>query len=338
MIDEIIKRSPPSATKFLMVFKAYDNVLQERGLDASNDVVYYKILLKLGVVRGSDWGTKWETVKEQQGYGNEDESDSASTSTPRRTRVAAPLGRGGMRIVRPQNRNPLSEINRQASPSRPTSSRHPRSRFERGSITVHSHQDSESEMTETESQMEADLRTETETETDATESQETTDDLVSSSSPTTLIPRDRASHAKENALRLPTERPSSYPPLPTIDQFLPAKAKHFKSIYHGASEFSSDVLTRASSPPLQRPTSARQPLQPIGQNFMNKVPLMRPTKAAPKVPSRDTSVNEEDTWKKVRMVRDEKEADRFREVMLLEQCWRNWISSLKRLIVSLHTT
>jgi protein SFI1 len=68
LIDEIIKRAPASTTTFLNVFKAYNEVLQERGLDSGSDVVYYKMLLKIGVVRGSDWGAKWAAVKEQYGY------------------------------------------------------------------------------------------------------------------------------------------------------------------------------------------------------------------------------------------------------------------------------
>lgn len=70
VIDEIIRRAPPTTTTFLNVFKAYNEVLKVRGLDSGNDVVYYKILLKIGVVRGSDWGSKWDAIKEQFGYGS----------------------------------------------------------------------------------------------------------------------------------------------------------------------------------------------------------------------------------------------------------------------------
>lgn len=62
IIDSIIQRAPPSATSFLAVFKAYNDVLQERGLDASQDVLYYRFLLKLGVLRGT-WGERWESLK-----------------------------------------------------------------------------------------------------------------------------------------------------------------------------------------------------------------------------------------------------------------------------------
>lgn len=62
IIDSIISRAPDSATSFLAVFKAYNDVLQERGMDAGQDVVYYRFLLKLGVLRGT-WGERWRSLK-----------------------------------------------------------------------------------------------------------------------------------------------------------------------------------------------------------------------------------------------------------------------------------
>lgn len=67
VLDAIIAKAP-DATAFMTVFKAYSDVLQQRGLDPGNDVVYYKQLLKLGVIKGADWGTKWSIVKGQLGF------------------------------------------------------------------------------------------------------------------------------------------------------------------------------------------------------------------------------------------------------------------------------
>lgn len=64
VLDDIIAKAP-SATTFTTIFKAYSEVLREKGLDPGEDVVYYKRLLKLGVIKGADWGTKWKTVKAQ---------------------------------------------------------------------------------------------------------------------------------------------------------------------------------------------------------------------------------------------------------------------------------
>lgn len=66
VLDAIISKVP-EATTFMTIFKAYSEVLQQRGLDPGNDVVYYKQLLKLGIVKGVDWGTKWNIVKDQLG-------------------------------------------------------------------------------------------------------------------------------------------------------------------------------------------------------------------------------------------------------------------------------
>jgi len=64
IIDAVIERAGPSATTFFAVFKAYSDVLKERGLDPQ-EVIYYGKLLKLGTLRGKNWGEKWQAVKVQ---------------------------------------------------------------------------------------------------------------------------------------------------------------------------------------------------------------------------------------------------------------------------------
>lgn len=87
ILDMIISRAP-GATTFLAIFKTYNDVLEELSMDASSDVVYYKLLLKLGVVKGKDWGEKWRTVKTQmlassERYSVDDDDDSSPPGTPR---------------------------------------------------------------------------------------------------------------------------------------------------------------------------------------------------------------------------------------------------------------
>ncbi|KAG8941788.1 hypothetical protein FRC04_004107 [Tulasnella sp. 424] len=79
IIDSIIARTPPIAKEFLQVFNAYNQVLEEHGMDPSEDVVYYRYLLKLGVVRGS-WRERWESVKSSGG--NTSASSSPSVGPP----------------------------------------------------------------------------------------------------------------------------------------------------------------------------------------------------------------------------------------------------------------
>ncbi|KAF8902076.1 hypothetical protein CPB84DRAFT_1746800 [Gymnopilus junonius] len=64
ILDAVIQRAGPNATTFFNIFKAYSDVLNERGLDPQ-EVVYYGKLLKLGTLKGKNWGEKWESVKAQ---------------------------------------------------------------------------------------------------------------------------------------------------------------------------------------------------------------------------------------------------------------------------------
>jgi protein SFI1 len=74
-LDAVISRAPTSATTFIHIFKAYNEVISERGLDAENEVEYYKKLLKIGTLKGENWASKWRAVKAQNGY--------TATSTPK---------------------------------------------------------------------------------------------------------------------------------------------------------------------------------------------------------------------------------------------------------------
>lgn len=64
LLDAVIQRAGPYATTFLTVFKAYSEILNERGLDP-HEVVCYGKLLKLGTLKGKNWGDKWRMVKDQ---------------------------------------------------------------------------------------------------------------------------------------------------------------------------------------------------------------------------------------------------------------------------------
>lgn len=67
LLDAVIERAGPSATTFLTVWKAYNDVLSARGLDP-HEVLYYGKLLKLGTLKGRNWGDKWNAVKQLHGY------------------------------------------------------------------------------------------------------------------------------------------------------------------------------------------------------------------------------------------------------------------------------
>jgi protein SFI1 len=78
-LDAVISRAPTSATTFIHIFKAYNEVISERGLDPENEVDYYKKLLKIGTLKGENWASKWRAVKAQNGY--------TATSMPAKTGI-----------------------------------------------------------------------------------------------------------------------------------------------------------------------------------------------------------------------------------------------------------
>ena len=339
LIDEIIERSPPTATTFLTVFKAYNEVLAERNMDAANDVTYYKLLLKLGVVKGGDWGTKWNTVKATHGYGSgglNSTVDITPTATPRASRVMPSISRiipHGNRLTTHNSGNNVSNAKYTSAPahnrirqleSRLNPSRTPLSAYRRDSVTVHSHQDEEeSDGDQTETDGRTEMNSVTETGTDTSEDQVTASEQEFSSPPTTLLTQDRASNLKGGGF-LSKKNLSKYPPLPSVDQFLPVQVKNLRSEF--GSEFSSDLRTRTSSSPRKIASSSagRTPFsgKPTTTDYVT--PSISSKLKGKSVAIPNQSIDEEDAWKKVKMERDEKEADRFREVVLLERCWEIW--------------
>ncbi|KAF8326021.1 uncharacterized protein EI90DRAFT_3018764 [Cantharellus anzutake] len=67
IIDAIIKRAPENTTTFLAVYKAYEEVLEQRGIESTPDVNYYKILLQIGVIKAQYWKDRWRIAKEMLG-------------------------------------------------------------------------------------------------------------------------------------------------------------------------------------------------------------------------------------------------------------------------------
>ncbi|KAF9005590.1 hypothetical protein BDQ17DRAFT_1353427 [Cyathus striatus] len=67
LIDAVIARAGPSASTFLPIFKAYNDVFSEHGLDP-HEAVFYGKLLRLGTLKGKNWSEKWQMIKEEYGY------------------------------------------------------------------------------------------------------------------------------------------------------------------------------------------------------------------------------------------------------------------------------
>ena len=291
VIDEIIGRAPASTTTFLNVFKAYNEVLQERGLDSGNDVVYYKMLLKIGVVRGSDWGAKWAAVKEQYGYTGEQKSSVSdvgkdAVSTPstvvrhgkisNRARLAgrktflAPAG-----VVR-RDRRPMSD--------------------------------------------------------DLSDSERT-------SSPRTLVQRPTLKDFLQRAPAPVSDGTQSELHMPSISEFVPVHARTRPSSQSQASSsvVSAEIIPQTSSG-TERPSPASiSSVLPARRTGVSASPLVRKQMdPRPLIPAtKNTPVNTEDAWKKIRLDMDEKYADDIYEEHLVDRHFLSWHGKLLRIQVRL---
>ncbi|KAK0210699.1 CTLH/CRA C-terminal to lish motif domain-containing protein [Desarmillaria ectypa] len=285
LLDAIIDRAGSSATTFLTVFKAYSDILQERGLDP-HEVVYYGKLLKLGTLKGGNWADKWEMVKEQQGYVQKSKPATARTDSSQPTRQRPPPERA---IVRSK---PLPRDD--------------------DSSTLHSHE-SESEQDETAEEDAIDavyhhpilMRARARRQQSSPPSDITANSLgldfggmppSPSPPPSHLMPPPRQRRlslfgssesdlAGDNMITPPAYNAVGY------DRLI--HRQHYQS-------------------PLSRTGTKPKSVTPVPYSK----PAVLPVKAS--------TISEDDPWKKVDMLRDEQEADTFRRLRLIERCWDVW--------------
>lgn len=82
IIDSIILRAGPEATSWIAIVKAYNDVFQDLGKEAADDVDVYTLLLKLGLIRASNWGERWSHVKDTLGVMSSSDPFSAQSQLP----------------------------------------------------------------------------------------------------------------------------------------------------------------------------------------------------------------------------------------------------------------
>lgn len=287
ILDAVVERAGPSSTTFLTVFKAYNDVLQEHGLDP-HEVVYYGKLLKLGTLRGKNWGDKWKTVKAQHGYDN-----TRSLSKPSKTSESA---------VPP-----------------PPGSAHLDTRFwarrrDNDSFTLHSHQN----------------------DTVETKSEPDSDTSVCQYPPTqhkTRVPFTLAPTSKEFGFKTPstTFTLASAAQLRSVPHPRPRNIRPWDSESSDATEL--NPPSTSTTPPsyhaaAQDPVTRRHPVV-ASRSVQIARPLSTPIRITPSRSAlvrerRGSVMNEDDAWNKIKILQDEKEADRFREDRLVERCWEVW--------------
>ncbi|KZT26251.1 hypothetical protein NEOLEDRAFT_1155765 [Neolentinus lepideus HHB14362 ss-1] len=302
-IEAVITRAGPTSTKFPVVFKAYNDILQERGLDPQNEVVLYRKLLKLGTLKGQNWGEKWKVVKQLH---------SCETH-------ARPLQPIQPRVVAPLVKTSTPMITRLALPS----SAPPK--IEDDAFTLHSHEaDTQETITEEETDQTGDIpqyhnsRVWVQRESSATDS---TTAAASNSLGLDLGPSPSPAPWQKPAKPVLAQhsRPYSFPGEPAL------------------TEMSVDIAPSTSTTPPSRVIIHGEPVVRYVQQAtaaapwrISRQPSPPPVKltAAQRVAQakerRVCVINEDDAWAKIKMERDEKEADKFREERLVEKCWDVW--------------
>ncbi|KAJ8078611.1 hypothetical protein PM082_012894 [Marasmius tenuissimus] len=277
LLDAIIERAGPNATAFLSVFKAYNDVLKERGMNPK-EVFYYGKLLKLGTLKGGSWEEKWKMIKQQNGY------EGATRAGIGRTR--------GLSVNQPALRPP------------PSSTMAPSSLTDDLFSSI-SHVQEDSDLAASQTSFD-------------TETEGTAQPLLSSPF------NPRSSELSNNTLGLelhdnpllsaPTSR---YQSRPAPQQAFGNRARPW--------EFDPSILSESSTPPSYQsaPYKSRTPKSTqyeTGSSLLTDVSY-KPVQTRER---RGSVINEDDAWNKVKMLQNEKIADRFREERLLERSWDIW--------------
>ena len=297
-LDAVISRAPPSATTFIHIFKAYNDVISERGLDAENEVEYYKKLLKIGTLKGENWASKWRAVKAQNGY------TAISTSAPPRSRP--PPHNATPQVHLPSKITPIT------SPVQSTTTR----LLQRLKALHHEQPPEPSESAPDDLLSQTDV---TDTETD-------------------LLPRAAPAPARgrplseltttNNTLGLDVGAISTYPPSSTL---APSKAAGWRWPERDP-DIDKSVPFLTSTPPLSpnkpkrisRPTPASTRQQPVSHTIpISSAITTRRSLADLRTPNRHAA-DEDDPWNKIRVAQDEQSADRFRNVRLLQRSFDVW--------------
>ena len=297
-LDTVISRAPPSATTFIHIFKAYNDVISERGLDAENEVEYYKKLLKIGTLKGENWASKWRAVKSQNGY------TAIPTSAPPRTRPPP--------HSTPQAYPPSSKVIAMTSPVQSTTAR--LLQRLRGLRHEQPPEPSESAPDDLVSRMDV-----TDTETDSPPR--------AAPAPVRGRPLSELT-TTNNTLGLDVGATTTYPPSSTL---APSKAAGWRWPERDP-DIDKSVPFLTSTPPLSphkpiqafRPTPASTRQQPVSRPTpISSAITTRRSLAELRTPNRHAA-DEDDAWNKIRVSQDEQAAERFRNVRLLQRSFDVW--------------
>lgn len=311
-IDAVISRASPSATTFLSIFKAYNDVLHERGLDPQNEVVYYGKLLKLGTLKGQNWGDKWNAVKLQHGY-------VANSTAPSR---AGATGRASRPIVK-QSR-PAQEAVTTNDPAARLLMRLRTLQHGNTPKALETYPPDDTEMTPTEVTDETEL------------------DVHHHHVPSQLHRRRQPSPSQMTATTSNSVDIGKF----SAPQPVPIRPMRHVSRWPSRDSETIDAAESISTTPPSYKTTARDVKSSIA------VPKVAPARAKSQIetyapssriapvdppraqPKRASVIDEDNAWNKIKMAQDEREADLFREERLVERCWEVWKQGLDWIITT----
>ncbi|KAG7092302.1 hypothetical protein E1B28_008664 [Marasmius oreades] len=260
LIEAIIERTGPNAA-FLSVFKAYSDVLKERGLN-SKEIFYYGKLLKLGTLKGGSWGEKWQMIKQQNRYDR--------STRPGVGRMRGLSGDRAPCLPPPSTLAPSSHLTDDLFSS---------------ISQVHEHTDIAA------SQTSFDIGTEVA--------------IQPLSSP--FDARPLSSDLTDNTLGIHLHESPLLSAPPSLQLPLHGEQQHLTGRHL---DFEPSVQSLSSTPP----------------SYQSSVSKYRAAKSymTQGRERRDNALNEEDAWNRVKVLQDEREADRFRDDSLLERSWDIW--------------
>lgn len=300
LLDAVIERAGPSATTFLSVFKAYNDVLSERGLDP-HEVLYYGKLLKLGTMKGKNWGDKWASIKDQcSSQGSYAGSGSLVQHSDQPQTPNDGLKRVSRRVI--HRISPAHQLD--------------------DTLTLHSRED------------ESDTRSSTASDINTSISQYPftpkaplgqTNHIASSQSPCIILDNTRSNSLLCTSTRITTP-------------FLQQRTRHLGEV--NVSDGSGDHIP-STTPPSYRAAIQDARLSQVSHHLANsrireQPPLVKSYARQAVAIARERKgsiVNEDDAWNKIKTQRNEIIADEFRTDRLQERCWEVWRQGFQWIIV-----
>lgn len=389
IIDQILNRAGPTATTFLMVFKAYNDVLQERGLDP-HEVLYYGKLLKLGTLKGRNWQDKWGAIKEQYGYGGGSETSTLGNNRSEAVSVGQrPTLPTGLRVT-PRQGAPyldkgMTDLRPHDNDAETVESEAESSDLIPIPIVRRSRPASQSDMTSNSLGLEfddhpllsapsrtrplVDIRTHN---PPAWDSQ--TSPVADSFAPSPSVPPSyraalRAPPVSKQQYDNASHRPKAQPPdRPVPSQVAPRPAASRVPERRGSvasetepSSRSNVLVAKGLNRVVPSQTTVAAPFVPrkaverrgsvveeeegrksrinvpvvkgLNRPVMSQTAVIAPSVSRNAGERRGSVVNEEEAWNRINMLRDEKEADKYREDRLLERYWDVWKTGFEWIIV-----